>query len=81
VVTVQDAGGNTVANRTASVTLAVTPPGGPSLTCTANPINAVAGVATFAGCTLDATGTYTLTATASGLTNAISNSFTITGGG
>ena len=80
VVTIQDASGNTVTSSSASVTLTVTPPGGPTLTCNANPINAVAGVATFAGCGLDAAGTYTLTASASGLTSAVSASITITGG-
>jgi len=80
VVTIQDASGNTVTSSNASVTLTVTPPGGPTLTCNANPINAVAGVATFAGCSLDAGGTYTLTASASGLTSAVSTSITITGG-
>jgi hypothetical protein len=41
-------------------------------------MTAVSGVASFAGCTIDKAGTYTLTATASGLTTAISTSFTIT---
>lgn len=48
-VTVQDAGGNTVTGSTAPVTLSITNPAGATLTCTANPVNAVAGVATFAG--------------------------------
>lgn len=77
VVTIQDASGNTVASSTAAVTLSVTS-GGPTLTCTANPVTATAGVATFAGCRLDATGTYTMTATSSGLTSAVSTVITIT---
>ncbi len=77
-VTVQDAYGNTVTTATTSITLAITPPGGATLTCTANPKAAVAGVDTFAGCRIDRAGTYTLTATGGGLTGAVSNSFTIT---
>ena len=41
---------------------------------------AVAGVAAFAGCKVDKVGTYTLTATASGLTSGVSSGFTITAG-
>ena len=58
VVTVQDAGGNTVTGSTASITLAIgTNPGGGTLTCTTNPRTAVAGVDTFAGCKIDKAGT------------------------
>jgi trimeric autotransporter adhesin len=78
VVTVQDAGGNTVTTSTASITLTITTPAGATLACTTNPKAAVAGVDTFAGCKIDTAGTYTLTATASGLSAATSNSFTIT---
>jgi hypothetical protein len=78
VVTVQDAGGNTVPTSTASITLTITTPAGATLTCTTNPKAAVAGVDTFAGCKIDTAGTFTLTATASGLTAATSNSLTIT---
>ena len=80
VVTVQDAGGNTVSTNTAPVTLAITTPAGATLACTANPTNAVAGVATFTGCRINKAGTYTLTATASGFTSASSTSVTITVG-
>jgi signal peptidase I len=80
VVSVQDAGGNTVTSSSASVTLAITSAGGATLTCTANPSNAVSGTATFAGCSIDKSGTYTLTATASGLSSGVSTSFTITAG-
>ncbi len=83
VVAVQDAGGNTVttgANSTATITLSIgTNPGGGTLTCTGgNSKAAVAGVATFAGCKIDKTGTgYTLVATASGLTAATSTAFNV----
>jgi hypothetical protein len=80
VVTVQDAGGNTVTTDTSTVTLALTTPGGATLACTANPQTAVAGVATFAGCKVDKAGTYTLTATDGSLTSATSSSFTVTVG-
>jgi hypothetical protein len=73
-VTVQDAWQNTAATNTSSVTLT---PSGSTLTCTANPKAAVAGVATFAGCKIKTAGTYTLTATDGALTSALSNSFTI----
>jgi signal peptidase I len=80
VVAVQDVGGNTATSSTAPVTLSITTPAGAVLTCTANPKNAVAGVATFAGCKINKTGTYTLTATSGTLTAAVSASFTITAG-
>jgi hypothetical protein len=79
VVTVQDAGGNTVTGNTSSVTLAITTPAGAALGCTSNPLAAVAGVASFAGCKIDKAGTYTLTATGS-VTSAVSGSFTISVG-
>jgi signal peptidase I len=74
VVTVLDAGGNTVALSSAPVAMNITTPAEANLTCTANPITAVGGVASFAGCNIDKAGTYTLTATSSGLTNAVSAS-------
>ena len=55
-------------------------PAGVTLTCTTNPVTAVNGVATFAGCRIDKTGTYTLTATSSGLTSAASSSFAVVAG-
>ena len=79
-VTVQDAYGNTVTTATTQITLAITTPAGANLTCTANPQNAAAGIDVFAGCRIDKAGTYTLTATATGLASATSNSFTITAG-
>jgi trimeric autotransporter adhesin len=80
VVAVQDAAGNTVTSSTVPVSLVITTPGGAVLTCTANPKAAVAGLVTFAGCNVDKPGTYTLTAASSGLTNAVSASFTVTVG-
>ncbi len=84
VVAVQDAGGNTVttgASSTATVTLAIgSNPGGGTLTCTGGlSRNAVAGVATFAGCSINSAGVgYTLVATSTGLTSATSTAFTVT---
>src|SRR5206468_3315290 len=64
VVKVQDANGNTAGSDTSVVTLALTSPAGATLTCTGgNAVTAVAGVASFAGCKIDKSGTYTLTAT------------------
>src|SRR3954447_2121850 len=81
-VAVQDAGGNTVTTDTSNVTLAIgTNPGEGTLTCTTNPLAAVAGVASFAGCKVDKAGTgYTLTATDGSLTTATSNAFNVTVG-
>lgn len=76
-VTVEDSAGNTVTSATNSVTLALTTPNGASLSCTTNPVSALAGVASFTGCKVNTAGTYTLTATATGLTSATSSSFTI----
>ncbi|UZX02127.1 hypothetical protein F8G81_05460 [Arthrobacter sp. CDRTa11] len=79
-VAVQDAGGNTVTGSAASVTLSITTPAGAVLACTQNPVNAVSGLAAFAGCSIDKAGTYTLTAASGGLTPATSATFTIAGG-
>ena len=94
-VTIQDASGNTTTS-TATVTLAITTPGGGiltwvsdsgpntvsggNLTCTANPTAATRGVAAFAGCKLLTAGQYTLTATSGTLTSAQTSSFTVTAG-
>jgi len=78
VVTVQDAGGNTVTtDNTDVVTLAIgTNPGGGTLTCT--PVQVTSGVATFAGCQISLGGTgYTLKATSGSLTSATSSAFNI----
>jgi hypothetical protein len=73
-VTVQDAWQNTATTNTSNVTLT---PSGATLTCTANPKAAAAGVAKFAACKMNTAGTYTLTATDGALTSAVSSSFTI----
>jgi hypothetical protein len=87
VVKIQDANGITVttgAASTASVTLAVTVGtgfgGGGAIACTANPVVAVAGIATFAGCNIPKSGIgYTLLATSVPvLSSATSSPFNIT---
>jgi hypothetical protein len=84
VVTVQDASGNTVTTDTGSVALAKsTGPAAGSLSCTATTVTAVAGVATFAGCQVTGTaaaGTYTLSATRTGLTSGTSSNVVIAAG-
>jgi hypothetical protein len=83
VVTVEDASGNTVTSSSAPVTLAIaTQPGsGATFSCTTNPVAASSGVASFAGCKITGkAGSYTLSATTSGLTGATTNPFTITFG-
>ena len=77
-VTVQDAGGNTVTTSVASVTLSLTTAAGATLTCTPNPKNAAAGVDTYAGCSINLANTYTLTAVSGILTAGVSLIFTIT---
>ncbi|MEO5708909.1 MAG: fibronectin type III domain-containing protein, partial [Nocardioidaceae bacterium] len=79
-VTVRDSFGNTATSSSASVTLALTTPGGATLACTSNPVTAVSGVATFAGCQVNLVGTYTLTATSGGVTSATSATFTVAAG-
>ncbi|WP_104195172.1 hypothetical protein [Cryobacterium sp. M25] len=80
VVTVQDAGGNTITDSTATISLGLTSPAGASLTCAANARAAVSGIATFAGCQIDKAGSYTLTATSAGLADATSNGINVTAG-
>jgi hypothetical protein len=78
-VEVRDANGTLVAGATNAVTIAIaTNAGGGTLTGTKT-VNAVGGVATFSGLSLDKVGTgYTLQATATGLSSATSTSFNIT---
>ncbi|MDQ1459090.1 MAG: trimeric autotransporter adhesin, partial [Actinomycetota bacterium] len=84
VVTIRDAGGNTVTTDTTGVILTITTPAGAALGCTPNngPHAAVAGVATFAGCDIDlASGTpYTLHAADGGLAAATSTGITVSVG-
>ena len=82
-VTVEDAGGNpvTTATNSVSLTIASQPGTGAALACTTNPVNATTGVATFSGCqVVGKIGSYTLTASASGLVNGTSAPFTLTVG-
>jgi hypothetical protein len=74
-VTVADRFGNVPPG---SVTLSVASGPG-TVSCTANPVTPVAGVASFSGCSLDHTGTYTLRATM-GTGSAVSNQISITAG-
>jgi hypothetical protein len=78
-VTAQDANGNTATGFTGLVTIAVgANSGGGTLSGTMS-VAAVAGVATFSNLTIDRAGTaYVLTATASGLTSAVSTPFDVT---
>ena len=76
VVAILDAGGNQTTS-TASVALALTTPAGATLACSANPVAAVSGVATYAGCRIDKPGTYSLTASSGSLPSAVSTSFVI----
>ncbi|TFC28955.1 hypothetical protein E3O53_15040 [Cryobacterium sp. TMT2-18-3] len=80
VVTVQDAGGNTITGSTATISLGLTSPAGAILTCAANTRAAVSGFAAFAGCQIDTAGSYTLTATSAGLADATSNGINVTAG-
>ena len=78
-VTVQNTFGGTVTTDSSLVQLSITPPGGgAAIRCSANGMHAVHGVATFAGCDIDQTGTYTLTATDGALAHAVSTRVTIT---
>ncbi|TFD93034.1 hypothetical protein E3T61_05525 [Cryobacterium lactosi] len=75
-VSIQDSSGNVVASS-AAVTVRLTTPAGATLTCTSNPRAAVSGVATFAGCKTNSSGTFTLTATSGTLAAGVSPAFTI----
>ena len=82
-VSVEDSGGNVATGGTSPVTLAIAsqPHSGATLTCTANPVTASAGVAAFTACEITGrSGSYTLKATSSGLTSATSSTFRISSG-
>jgi signal peptidase I len=79
VVSVLDAAG-AVTTTTKSVTLALTNAAGAAFACSALPVVSTSGVASFAGCSITKSGTYTLTATASGLTSAASSSIVVSVG-
>jgi hypothetical protein len=80
VVTIQDAGGNTVTSDTSPVTLAIgTNPGSGTLSCATNPLGAAAGITAFIGCRIDMPGSgYTLTASSGSLVPATSSPFAVT---
>ena len=84
-VAVQDLGGNTVtATNTGTVTLTITQPSSPAgaaLTCTNAGVAVAAGVAVFAGCKIDLSGSYRLHAVDGLLTPANSNSMSVTAAG
>lgn len=78
VVALRDANGKTVPESSAAVTLAITPatnPGASVLSGTAT-VNAVNGVATFSGLSINVPGNYKLTATRSDLNVTITSSLT-----
>ena len=79
VVAVEDSSGNVVTSDASKITLSILsqPRSGAVLSCTADPVTASAGVATFAGCKITGTlGTYTVRATDGLLASATSMSFT-----
>jgi trimeric autotransporter adhesin len=82
-VAIEDQFGNTVTTASSNVTLAITSGTGTAgavLSCAANPVATVQGVATFAGCSINLAGTgYTLTASGA-FPSDISTSFTIAAG-
>ncbi len=77
-VAIKDAFGNTVTTATNTITIAIgTNPSTGTLSGTAS-VNAIAGIATFSGLSIDKAGTgYTLVASSGLLTSATSASFTI----
>jgi hypothetical protein len=77
-VAIQDAAGNTVGNATDSVNMAIGTNGGGGNLSGTTKVAAVAGVATFSTLSINNAGAgYTLLTTASGLTQATSNAFTV----
>lgn len=79
-VRIVDGSGATVVGATNNVSVALTSAGGATLSGTTS-LNATAGVAQFSQLGVNLTGSYTLTATATGLTSAVSSSFTISAAG
>ena len=82
VVKIEDASGNVITSATDAVTLAIGNNAGPGGTLSGTvTINAIAGVASFSGLSIDIAGTgYTLTAVDGALTGATSSAFNITVG-
>ncbi len=83
VVVIRDALGTTVGTSTSTVTLSLVAGGGPGVLSCSGGLSkaAVAGVATFAGCSLSAAGTYEVHAAASGLAAVDTAAFGVTGVG
>jgi len=78
VVAIEDAGGNVATTNSSDVvTLSLTTANGAALACTSETRTASAGVATFAGCRINKSGTFTLTASSSGLSSAVSAGVTV----
>jgi hypothetical protein len=75
-VAIEDADGHVVTSSAASVTLGVT--GGAATLQGTTTVSAVNGIATFSTLTVTKAGTWTLTASSSGLTSATSGPFTVT---
>ncbi len=66
---IEDALGNLVDTATDAVSLSVASGTGP-VVCDANPVNAVAGIASFSGCRINTAGNVTLDATMAGIASA-----------
>jgi hypothetical protein len=82
-VSVENSSGGVVTGNSDPVTLAIAsqPGSGATLSCTANPVTAANGVASFAGCKITGkAGSYTLKATDGSLTPATSATFPVTAG-
>jgi signal peptidase I len=62
------------------VTLELTNAAGATLSCASNPVQAVSGIASFAGCSINRIGTYSLTARSGALTAAVSTNVVISRG-
>ena len=75
-VSIEDAFGNVVKTSTASVTVAANGPGSFTSGSTTT-VSAVSGVATFSNLTLATSGSYTITASSTGLSNGTSTSFMV----
>lgn len=75
---IQTAGGTVATSKSSAVTLTLT--SGSGVLLGTKTVSAVSGVATFSGLKMEAVGSKALTATASGISNAISNVFTISPG-
>lgn len=76
-VAIEDAAGNRITTANSAVTVALAAPNGATLGGTLT-VNAVGGLATFSNVTVSTAGTYALTATSAGLTDATSSSFLVT---